>query len=99
VNQSALAFPLNSFSLVTTGGNVAILSDWERNTLAGGHCLRIDKNDNARERPLPDTCTQVDGDPLIFNWKDNFTIHHNGSVVQSCAVNNGACELLIPNGG
>lgn len=95
VNQSARAFPLNSFSLVTTEKNVAILSNWERDSLAGGHCVRIDKNDKARERPLPDTCSQVNGNPIIFRWKNDFTIHHNGNVVQTCDVKRDTCEVII----
>jgi hypothetical protein len=80
------------------GGDVAILSEWERDALAGGHCVRIAKNDRARERPLPGACTEDSGALLVFRWRDDFTVHHSSKVVQSCDVKNAVCEVLIADG-
>lgn len=98
INQSGQDFPLNAFSLVTTGGNVAILSDWDRTTLPAGECLRINKNNKANEESLPEICSRASGDPLLFRWKDNFTLHYQGNVVQTCDVKKNACALTLANG-
>jgi hypothetical protein len=97
VNQSTRDFPLNSFSLVTSGNDVTILSNWERNNLPAGQCLRINKSNKAKDEPLPASCQQENGEPLTFRWKDDFTLHYNGVAVQTCKVKSDDCVVILAN--
>ena len=97
INQSDQDFPLNAFSLVTDERNPEILSEWQRTSLPAGECLLINKDDKAKEQDLPESCTRANGDPLIFSWKDDFTLHYQGNAIQTCDVKNNTCQLTIPS--
>jgi serine/threonine protein kinase len=95
VNQSDQSFPLADLHLVMDGRNGETMSAWGRDTLGAHLCLRLDKDNKASEHPLPDGCNSIVGQPIEFEWKDDFIVLFEGLPVADCDIKRDDCTVEI----
>jgi hypothetical protein len=95
VNQSDQGFPLADLQLVMDGRNGETMSAWGRDSLGAHLCLRLDKDNKATEHPLPDGCNSVVGQPIEFEWKDDFIVLFEGLPVADCDIKRDGCTVEI----
>lgn len=97
-NQSQTALPLGELRITLDGGRDKSFSRWERQALAAGHCLSMSKKAKDASTDLEAIdCISLVGDPLLFDWKENFTVFYNDVRVGRCRLerNSPPCELIF----
>jgi hypothetical protein len=62
-------------------------SDWPPTMLPAGACLYLSRRErNATDDVNGTTCTQLVGELLIHDWRDEFTVWYNGQEIQTCDI-------------
>ncbi len=60
-------------------------SDWPQTMLPAGACLHLNKRARDANRDINNTaCTQLLGEPVEHDWREEFSVWYNGQEVQMC---------------
>lgn len=60
-------------------------SEWPPAMLPAGACLNLHKRARDANRDINNTaCTQLLGEPLAYDWREEFSVWYNGQEVQTC---------------
>lgn len=92
-NATAVDLPLAALSFSFEDETFA---SWSNATLSAGACVLLVKDDHIDDKHTPDECQnnilETHGE---IEWKDEFQVNYNGTLVASCNVKRDSCTAIF----
>lgn len=97
-NNSDSSFPLAGLELRFDRNGRRRFHDWGQPTLSAGACLRLSQRARDASDDIRNTgCSQLEGELLLFNWREEFEVWYNDREIADCEVeDDDRCTVLIP---